>query len=114
MEFTDAPEILSLIQTIRGQRIILDEHLAAIYGVTTKRLTDQYRRNLERFSEDFAFRLTAKEWAARKLQTPFVRSDANLKSQFATSSFAHGGRRIRMNVAGQSNRASSEKEVGYA
>jgi phage regulator Rha-like protein len=69
------------IYTIRGVRVILDSDLAALYGVPTKRLNEQYRRNRKRFPEDFAFQLTAKE--------------ANsLRSQIATSS-SHGGRRYR-------------------
>ena len=60
---------------------MLDSDLAAIYGVTTKRLNEQLRRNRSRFPSDFAFQLTAEEFT-------------NLKSQIATSSF-HGGRRYR-------------------
>jgi hypothetical protein len=59
---------------------MLDEDLALIYGVSTKRLNEQVKRNRFRFPEDFMFRLTADE--AR-----------HLKSQFATSSPSHGGRR---------------------
>ena len=50
-----------LIQMIRGERVILDSDLAAIYGVPTKRLNEQVRRNLEKFPSDFMFRLNAKE-----------------------------------------------------
>lgn len=67
------------IRLIRGQRVMLDSDLAAIYGVQLKRLNEQVRRNAKRFPEDFAFRLTAEEFT-------------NLKSQFATSS-SHGGKR---------------------
>ncbi len=69
------------IHLIRGQRVMLDSDLGAIYGVTTKRLNEQLRRNRSRFPSDFAFQLTAEEFT-------------NLKSQIATSSF-HGGRRYR-------------------
>ncbi|MGA2240509.1 MAG: ORF6N domain-containing protein [Verrucomicrobiota bacterium] len=68
-----------LILTIRGQKVILDSDLARIYGVPTKRLNEQVRRNAKRFPPDFLFQLTSAE------------AD-NLKSQFATSSL-HGGRR---------------------
>jgi hypothetical protein len=68
----------SAIHAIRGQRVMFDSDLAAIYGVTTKRLNEQVRRNAHRFPEDFAFQLTAAEFAA-------------LRSQFATSN--KGGRR---------------------
>jgi len=46
---------------IRGQNVILDADLARLYGVTTKRLSEQVKRNHERFPEDFMFRLTTKE-----------------------------------------------------
>ena len=69
------------IHLIRGQRVMLDSDLAAIYGVTTKRLNEQLRRNCLRFPSDFAFQLTAEVLT-------------NLRSQIATSSF-HGGRRYR-------------------
>jgi vacuolar-type H+-ATPase subunit B/Vma2 len=62
-----------MILTIRGQRVILDADLARIYGVATKRLNEQIRRNADRFPTDFAFILTDQEVT-------------NLKSQFATSS----------------------------
>ena len=77
--------IASRIVVLRGQRVMLDADLAALYGVTTKRLNEQVRRNLERFPSDFMFQLTNQEVAI-------------LRSQFATSSsdarrFVWGGRR---------------------
>ena len=49
------------ILLIRGQKVIIDADLAGLYGVTTKRLNQQVRRNSGRFPEDFMFRLTQKE-----------------------------------------------------
>ena len=49
------------IIALRGQRVILDADLAAIYGVSTKRLNEQVKRNEDRFQADFAFQLTAAE-----------------------------------------------------
>ncbi len=72
-------QIEERIFLIRGQRVMIDSDLAGIYGVSTRRLNEQVRRNLRRFPKDFAFRLTARE-------------AQNLMSQFATSSL-HGGRR---------------------
>jgi hypothetical protein len=69
----------SAIYLIRGQRVMLDSDLAAIYGTTTKRLNEQLRRNRQRFPEDFAFRLKPEELK-------------RLRSQFATSK-TQGGRR---------------------
>jgi len=60
--------IESLILTIRGQRVMLDSDLAKIYGVTTKQLNQQFRRNLERFPSDFAFRLTNQELTQMRSQ----------------------------------------------
>jgi hypothetical protein len=71
------------ILVLRGHRVILDAELAALYGVTTKRLNEQVKRNTARFPEDFTFQLTADEAAA-------------LRSQFATSKtspIGRGGRR---------------------
>lgn len=68
------------ILLIRGHRVLLDADLAALYGVTTKRLNEQVRRNRSRFPEDFMFQLTSNE-----VET--------LRSQFATSKGGRGGRR---------------------
>ena len=58
------------ILSFRGQRVILDAHLAAIYGVATKRLNEQVRRNRDRFPADFCFQLTNEEWKlARALRS---------------------------------------------
>jgi hypothetical protein len=54
-------QIESWIFLIRGQKVMLDADLAELYGVVTKRLNEQVRRNIERFPEDFMFRLTAEE-----------------------------------------------------
>ena len=88
-----APDVVRLIHSVRDQRVILDADLAGLYGVPTKRLNEQYRRNLDRFPADFAFQLTPDEWSALRSQIATLTSDPNLKSQIATSSFSHGGRR---------------------
>ena len=66
------------IMTIRNVQVILDEDIAREYGVTTGRLNEQVKRNIERFPHDFMFQLTREEFLI-------------LKSHFATSSW--GGRR---------------------
>jgi len=68
------------ILLLRGQKVLLDVHLAALYGVTTKRLNEQVRRNQSRFPDDFMFQLTLDEVEA-------------LRSQIATSKGGRGGRR---------------------
>jgi ORF6N domain len=67
------------VQEIRGQRIVLDERLAAIFGVTTMRLNEAFKRNAKRFPPGWAFQLTEEEFAG-------------LISQFAISK-GRGGRR---------------------
>lgn len=58
------PELIeSAILFIRGERVILDSDLARLYGVTTKRLNEQVKRNRERFPVDFMFKLTSGEKA---------------------------------------------------
>jgi hypothetical protein len=60
-----APEqIASAILALRGHRVLLDAELAALYGVTTKRLNEQVKRNAARFPADFIFRLTKTETVA--------------------------------------------------
>lgn len=54
-------QIEPLILTIRGQKVLLDSDLAELYGVSTKRLNEQVRRNRKRFPDDFMFRLTRDE-----------------------------------------------------
>jgi len=55
--------VANRILQFRGQRVMLDADLADLYGVTTKRLNEQVKRNLERFPEDFMFQLNAEEKA---------------------------------------------------
>ena len=56
-------DILDCIIRIRGKKVMIDRDLASIYGVTTKRLNEQVKRNLSRFPEDFIFQLTKEEKA---------------------------------------------------
>lgn len=64
--------IEAMIYTIRGHRVMLDSDLAKLYGVETKRLNEQVKRNADRFPADFMFKLTSEEHDV-------------LKSQIATS-----------------------------
>ena len=73
-------QIEPLIKTIRGQKVILDNDLARLYGVTTKRLNEQVRRNIDRFPGDFLFRLTEAD-------------GESLRSQFATLKTGRGQHR---------------------
>src|ERR1700728_810891 len=72
-ELTAARPVESLIHVIRGQKVMFDADLAALYGVETRRLNEAVKRNRDRFPETFMFRLTPAE-------------AAHMRSQFATSS----------------------------
>jgi hypothetical protein len=84
-EATDLATIEERIQTLRGQKVLLDSDLATLYGVPTKALLQAVRRNSGRFPADFLLRLSVQE----------VR---NLRSQIVTSSSGseHGGRRYQV------------------
>ena len=75
-----AIDVGTRIQSIRGLQVLLDSDLAAIYGVSTKAFNQAIKRNEARFPVDFRFQLSLEEFT-------------NLKSQFVTSSWEHGGRR---------------------
>jgi len=80
MAGTELEHVERKIQTIRGQKVILDADLAELYGVETRRLNEQVKRNVERFPSDSVFQLNREEYEI-------------LRSQFAISSEQHGGRR---------------------
>ena len=61
---------------LRGQKVILDSDLARTYGVTTKRLNEQVKRNANRFPEDFMFQLSKEEWESFQ---PLRSQNATLK-----------------------------------
>ncbi|MDO8956363.1 MAG: ORF6N domain-containing protein, partial [Deltaproteobacteria bacterium] len=84
MKGIESPVPLERIQQaillIRGKRVMLDADLARLYGVSTKRLNEQVKRNRDRFPGDFMFQLNPAEVK-------------NLRSHFATSKRGRGGRR---------------------
>jgi hypothetical protein len=80
LELVPLPAIQQRIVVIRERHVMLDEDLAGLYGVETRRLIQQVKRNIDRFPSDFMFQLTKDEATA-------------LRSQSATSKEGHGGRR---------------------
>ncbi|MEY3202298.1 MAG: hypothetical protein RIR70_1848, partial [Pseudomonadota bacterium] len=70
----------SRIVVLRGQRVMIDSDLAALYGVETRVLVQAVKRNIARFPADFMFQLTGEEFAG-------------LRSQFVISNSGRGGRR---------------------
>jgi hypothetical protein len=75
--FVPVEHITRSILVLRGQKVLLDAELAGLYGVSTKRLNEQVKRNAERFPEDFLFRLRSDEVEALN------------RSHFATGSQKH-------------------------
>ena len=81
----DSINIESLIRVIRGQQVMLDADLAMLYGVETKRLNEQVKRNIKRFPGDFMFQLTQEEAIASRSQIVTLNEGQNsLRSQIAT------------------------------
>jgi hypothetical protein len=98
-----AARIERRILFLRGEKVMLDSDLAELYGVEVKVLNQAVKRNLERFPEDFMFRLSKEEFRLI-LKSQIVTSSGgisrfskensqNLKSQIVTSSWGYGGRR---------------------
>jgi len=77
---TSLTEIEQSIHFVRRKKVMLDADLAALYGITVKRLNEQVRRNKVRFPADFMFQLTKEEWDS-------------LRSQFATLEVGRGKHR---------------------
>lgn len=77
---TSVEHIENMILMVRGEKVILDSALAALYGVSTMRLNERVSRSKRRFPTDFVFRLTKEEWDS-------------LISQIAISKTGRGGRR---------------------
>jgi hypothetical protein len=100
VDLVPAERIQSRILVLRGQRVLLDADLAAIYEVPTKRLNEQVKRNLDRFPEDFMFQLTKEE----------VELVLRSRSQFAT---LNGGEDSRSQTA-TSKRGQNIKYLPYA
>ena len=92
----ESVSIKSMIRLVRGQQVMLDSDLAFLYGVETRRLNEQVKRNIERFPDDFMFQLTKEEFDFLKSQIAMSnitdnQDNKNLKSQIAISKW--GGTR---------------------
>ena len=81
-----AARIEDKIHLIRGQRVMLDSDLATVYGTTTKRLNEQFKRNRRRFPVDFAFQLSRAEYNDLMSQFATSKNPSGIRSQIATAS----------------------------
>jgi hypothetical protein len=84
-------QIASTILVLRGYRVLLDAELAALYGVTTKRLNEQVKRNAARFPADFIFRLTKTETVALNRSQNATGSQKHRDPRFAPYAFTEHG-----------------------
>lgn len=82
--------IQNRIYEVRGERVILDKDIAALYEVETKVLNQAVKRNVMRFPEDFMFQLTTLEWSSLQLQIPDIESSARSRSQIVTLNTTRG------------------------
>jgi|JI6StandDraft_1071083.scaffolds.fasta_scaffold261559_2 phage regulator Rha-like protein len=84
-------DIAQRIQIVRGQRVILDDDLAAFYAETTKRFNQQVRRNLQRFPADFMFQLDAQEFSSLRLQSATLKTGRGQHRKYLPLAFTEHG-----------------------
>jgi len=86
-----------LIYEIRGQKVMLDSDLARLYNVEVKRLNESIKRNIERFPQDFMFKITQKEWDI--LRSQFATANRNIsKVRYLPYAFSEHGVLMLSNV----------------
>ncbi len=121
----DIEVIKNRIYEVRGQRVMLDRDLAELYNVETKRLNEAVRRNIERFPEDFMFKLNKSEWMFLRSQIVTLKEDAmgtdtenidvietSLRSQIATLN--EGGDTMSSQSVMSNGRGQHSKYLPYA
>jgi phage regulator Rha-like protein len=92
------PELERLIYELRGQKVMLDSDLAAIYNVTTKRLLEQVRRNLDRFPSDFAVQITRQEYVVLRSQIATLKTGRGQHRKYLPYVFTEHGAIMAANV----------------
>lgn len=95
MPVPKSENIAAFVHAVRGERVLFDVDLAALYGVSTGALNQAVKRNRNRFPADFMFQLTDKEWAAMRSQSVTASSSPATMSQVVTSS----RRNLEVNIA---------------
>ena len=84
-------DLKNKIYTIRGVQVMLDSDLAEIYGVETKRLNEQVKRNIERFPEEFMFQLSAEEFEVLRSQIATSKKETRGGRQYLPFVFTEQG-----------------------
>ena len=87
----DSINIESLIRVIRGQQVMLNSDLAMLYGVETKRLNEQVKRNSNRFPEDFMFQLTQDEAVRSRSQIATLNTQRGQNLKYLPYAFTRNG-----------------------
>jgi phage regulator Rha-like protein len=93
-----AERIERSILLIRGQKVLLDSDLASLYGVTTKRLNEQVKRNIERFPVDFMFQLNGEEHEALRSQIATLKTGRGQHRKYRPYVFTEHGAIMAANV----------------
>jgi hypothetical protein len=86
-----AERVENAIVLLRGHKVIIDETLAALYGVTTSRLNEQVKRNLERFPPDFMFQLTTEEHASLRSHFAILENGRGRHRKYLPYAFTEHG-----------------------
>jgi len=79
------------IYSIRGFQVMLDRDLAELYGVETRRINEQVRRNLNRFPESFCFQLEEHEWESLRSQFAIIKNKRGQHSKYMPFVFTEHG-----------------------
>jgi hypothetical protein len=106
----DEQSLKNKIYTIRGQQVMLDADLAEIYGYTTKAFNQQVKRNIDRFPEDFMFRLT-KDEVIKNLRSQNVTLDVGAYSKYPPNVFTEQGIYMLMTVLKGSDAVEQSKTL---
>ncbi|HEY5125101.1 MAG TPA: ORF6N domain-containing protein [Ignavibacteria bacterium] len=83
-ELINLKDIQRKILTVRNNQVMLDSDLALFYGIETKMLNRAVKRNIERFPENFIFKLTFKEWESLRFQNGTSNNESPLRFQNGT------------------------------
>lgn len=97
------------ILLVRGDKVMLDSDLAEIYGVETKRVNEQVRRNLSRFPPDFMFQLNQKEWDSLRPQFATLKRGQHRK--YLPYAFTEHGALMLANVLNSERAAQTSVQV---
>jgi hypothetical protein len=84
-------QIVQFILVLRGQRVLLDNELAELYGVSTKRFNEQVKRNLARFPADFMFQLSEDEAVALRSQIATLKTGRGRHRKYRPYAFSEHG-----------------------